>query len=227
MEDEDHGCHVGSAARVLIQGRRAILTAAHVVERARDNYPRFAASTARETPPFELHGAPDHLDRERDLAVYFLPGDYPDEGIAFWPSDRADAEDDKLATDYLFVHGFPASRSRFSGLAGGLLNLSLPYGVMMRDDDLPADITPYQFAMYFDPENFKGVDGESVDWVYPPGLSGSLVWRIGAGGQRVDEWSPDLCRVVGVVTQWRPDDKLLVATKWRSVLEMIGSTDRA
>ncbi len=221
VEDESSGQHVGSAVRVILHGHRAIVTAAHVIEQARSSYPRFALTAVRGGAPYELHGPPAHLDRERDLAAYFLPDDYPDEGIAFWLADRADTEGDKLATDYLFVHGFPAVQSRFSGLAGGLLDRSLPYGVMQREDDLPADIAPFQFAMDFDPGNFQGQNGQSIEWVDPHGLSGSPVWRIGASGQPMNEWSPELCLAVGVVTQWRPDEKILVATRWRHLLEMV------
>ncbi|MGK4000185.1 hypothetical protein [Sorangium sp. So ce1024] len=222
VEDIETGRHVGSALRFSIAGRRTILTAAHVIHEARRSE-RFAVSAARGQPPFELHGAPDRVDEERDLAAYFLTDDYPSDGIAFWPEDRVDATDGKLSTDYLFVHGFPERRSRFAPLLGGLVSQSFPYGVMLREDDLPADMKSFQFAMDFDPSNMFLQDGKPAEWLDPHGLSGSPVWRIGATGQKMDAWKPELAMLVGVVTAWRPDEKLLLATKVTHVLSLLRS----
>jgi hypothetical protein len=110
-------------------------------------FPRFAVTATRGGPPYELHGEPDCVDLERDLAAYFLPDDYPEEGIGFWPGERMDVSEEKLSTDFLFVHGFPAVRSGFSVLAGGLMNRSFPYGVMRCEEGLPDSVASFQFAM--------------------------------------------------------------------------------
>ena len=44
------------------------------------------------------------------------------------------------------------------------------------------------------------------------GLSGSPVWRIGVSGQSSGEWKPSDSLLVGILTQWRPDEKVLIAT---------------
>lgn len=219
-QDGETGRHVGSALRCQIRGRRLIVTAAHVAREALAS-PRFAVTALRGQAPFELHEGPDRTDEERDLAVYTVPESYPVDGIQFWPGDRVDATDEKNATDYLFVHGFPGERSRFTALLGGLTNRSLPYGVMLREDDLPADIKPFQFALDFDPGNMLLPDGNPADWIDPHGLSGSPVWRIGASGMRATEWNPHLSLLVGVVTTWRPDERLLLATRIAPLLEML------
>lgn len=220
VEDASTGRHVGSALRLSFAGRRCVLTAAHVIEQARHE-DRFAVTAVRGQAPFELRGAPDRLDERSDLAAYFLPSDYPDDGISFWPAERIDSSEEKLSTDVLFVHGFPGVRARFIALLGGLVKQSFPYGVMLREDDLPEDMEPFQFAMDFDPANMLGPDGKQAEWLDPRGLSGSPVWRIGASGQKVDAWKPELSLLVGVVTAWRPDEKLLLATKAADILSLL------
>lgn len=220
VEDAETGRHVGSALRIEAVGRHAILTAAHVIHEARARG-RFAVTAVRGGPPFELQGAPDRVDDNLDVAAYFLPPDYPEDEIAFWPEGRVDPAEEALSTDYLFVHGFPDRRSLSSSLLGGLVKQSFPYGVMLRDDDLPPNMAPTQLAMDFDPANMFLPDGGQADWLDPHGLSGSPVWRIGASGQKVDAWKPELSLLVGVVTAWRPDEKLILATKIAPVLDLL------
>lgn len=220
VEDADTGRHVGSALRVSVAGRRAIVTAAHVIHEARTSA-RFAVTAVRGQAPFELRGDPDCIDDDLDVAAYFLSDEYPDDGIAFWPEERVDPTEEKLSTDYLFVHGFPEQRSRFTPLLGGLVKQSFPYGVMLREDELPANMKPFQFAMDFDPANMFLPDGKEADWLDPHGLSGSPVWRIGATGQKVDAWKPELSLLVGIVTTWRPDEKLILATKVAPLLDLL------
>ncbi|EYF06782.1 hypothetical protein [Chondromyces apiculatus] len=223
VESNASGQHVGSALRFRMHGRRGIVTAAHVIREAQERYGRVAVTAIRGDVPYEFRGKPDLFDATADLAIYFLADDYPTEGVSFWPQERMDPDDAPRAVDYLFIHGFPAVRSRFSALASGVMSRSLPYGVMQRDDDLPSDLQSFQFAMDFDPENLRGPDGQPTDWLDPHGLSGSPVWRIGAGGRRVDTWSPERSLLVGIVTQWRPTERILVATKCRNLVEMLGS----
>jgi hypothetical protein len=94
----------------------------------------------------------------------------------------------------------------------------------------------HQFAFDFDfnPENFEGPDGvtlpgDTEHWreLFVPsegetfpgqrprgayGLSGSPVWRIGAPDQPSRDWSPSAARLIGIVTDWNPDQKILIAT---------------
>jgi hypothetical protein len=219
VEDAITGQHVGSAVRCLIDGRQVLVTAAHVVREAQCAG-RWAVTAVRGQAPFEL-GKPDLLNETSDLAACFLPENFPKNGLAFWPDERIDATETHLSTDYLFVHGFPGERARFSPLLGGLVKQSLPYGVMRREDGLPNEMQSFQFAMDFDPANMFLRDGGAADWIDPHGLSGSPVWRIGASGQRVNAWTPEMSLLVGIVTAWRPDEKLLLATSTRSLLDLL------
>lgn len=207
------GKHVGSGLRCILQGRRAILTAGHVIKRANEDFNGFAVSAGYGVPPYQVHG-PIHVDPVADLAAYFLPDDYPDfaESVAFWPRGRMEAGCEKLATDYLFLHGFPGARSYSSLSLNGVVSRSLPYGAMQRLEDLPNDLESFQFAIEYDPQGMasdRGLPQESVD---PRGLSGSPIWRLGASGRTARDWAPDDSLLVGFVTRWNQDAKVLIAT---------------
>ena len=176
------GRHYGSALRCKLNGQKAILTSLHVIEEARKEPLGVALSTGYGEPPYVVHGAIS-IDATADLAVYFLPADYPCPDGNFWPSVRIDHSLDKLATDYLFVHGFPGKTSYPSLLLGGVVSKSLPYGAMQRLENLPPDLQPFQIAVEYDPVGMMNETGVAQDLVDPHGLSGSPVWRIGVSGR--------------------------------------------
>jgi hypothetical protein len=205
------GRHYGSALRCRLNGKRAILTALHVIEEAKKEPFGLAISTGYGERPFVVQGA-INIDPFADMAVYFLPNDYPCPDSAFWPTGRIDHSLDKLATDYLFIHGYPGKTSYSSQLLDGVVSKSLPYGAMQRLENLPQNLQPFQFAVEYDPTGMVNETGTTHDLVDPRGLSGSPVWRIGVSGRPSHEWKPDDGLLVGILTQWRPDEKVLIAT---------------
>jgi hypothetical protein len=205
------GRHCGSALRCKLNGQRTILTALHVIEEARKEPFGLAISTGYGKPPYVVHGAVK-IDPIADMAVYFLPDDYPCPDAAFWPSARIDRSLDKMATDFLFLHGFPGTNSYPSRLLGGVVRKSLPYGAMQRLENLPPNLQPFQFAVEYDPAGMVNETGAAQDLVDPRGLSGSPVWRIGVSGRSSNEWEPSDSLLVGILTHWRPDEKVLIAT---------------
>jgi hypothetical protein len=206
------GRHIGSGLRCVLQGKRAILTAEHVIQKARIEPCGFAISAGYGREPFVVDG-PVNIDPVADMAVYFLPQHYPDDShIAFWPRRRTDREGSRLGTDYLFLHGFPGDSSYSSQMFQGVVSRSWPYGAMQRIDNLPGDLAPGQFAIEYNPEGMADAAGVAQTPVDPHGLSGSPVWRIGASGRPAHLWRPDDSLLVGIVTQWRPKQKVLVAT---------------
>jgi len=216
------GEHVGTGLRAMVNGRRAVLTAEHVIREALKYPSGFALSAGYGRKPFIVSGNVG-LDSVRDLAIYYLPADFPYDrpGIGFWPEDRIQRTTERIDTDYLFVHGFPASRSRFLHLVEGLASRSLPYGAMQRLD-VP-DLQAHEFAVEFDPKGIRPADGPKGESVVDPhGLSGSPVWRIGISGRSRNEWSPELSLLVGCVTQWSPERGILIATSSTSFKELIG-----
>jgi hypothetical protein len=203
------GTHYGTALRCLFNGRRAIVTALHVIEAARHEPLGISISTGFGEAPYPVEGE-IHIDPVADIAVFFVPDDYPQK--SFWECGRIDFSRDNLDTDYLFLHGFPGSKSRPLSLRGGIVSKSLPYGAMRRLENLPPDVDEFQFAVEYDPLGMRNDTGAAAELVDPHGLSGSPVWRIGISGRSSRDWQPADCLLVGVVTQWRPDNHVLIAT---------------
>jgi hypothetical protein len=211
VPDPTMGRHYGSALRCRLNGRRAILTALHVIEEAMNEPGGLAISTGYGKLPYTVDG-PINIDPIGDLAAYFLPDDYPCPDQQFWSSERIGRSLDRLGTDYLFLHGFPGKTSYPSRLLAGVVSKSLPYGAMQRLDNLPPNLEAFQFAIEYDPIGMVGETGAAQDLVDPRGLSGSPVWRIGASGRPSREWKPSDSLLVGILTRWRPDEKVLIAT---------------
>jgi len=216
LSDKTTGHHCGSGIRCHLNGRRAILTALHVIEEAKKAPSGVAISAGYGRAPF-LVGGDVNIDTIADLAVYFVPSDYPCSADAFWSSERIDRSPKKLATDYLFVHGFPGTASYSSNLLGGIVSRSLPYGAMQRIPG-PA-LRDFEFAIEYDPAGMVEATGASKDLVDPHGLSGSPVWRIGVSGRSSNHWKPTDSLLVGVVTKWSPTEKVLIATSTKMLPE--------
>lgn len=211
--DELEGRHVGSGLRCIVDGRRAIATALHVITEA-SKFPKgFALSAGYGQRPYPVSG-PVKIEPKSDLALFYLPEDFAveREDVDFWPIERSDKTAERLSTDYLFAHGFPGVRSRFLWAGPGVASKSLPYGAMQRLENLPPHLKTHQFALDFDPANMKSTLG-SEQFEMPAGLSGSPVWRIGISGRAATDWKPDLALLVGFLTEWYADEKVLVASR--------------
>lgn len=228
VPEPSRGEHLGSALRCVLSGKRALVTAHHVIQAATERYPAFAISAGYGVPPYLVQGEV-RCDVHGDLAVYFFPEDYPRRAdIAYWPETRIEHNHERLATDYLFVHGFPGVRSYSSRLLSGVVNKSLPYGTMqrLREEGLPEDLDDAnQFALNFDPRHLHVAPGESPEFLPDPkGLSGGPVWRIGVSGRPTAEWTPDQSLLVGIVTHWQTEKELLVATYATRLLNLVSQT---
>jgi hypothetical protein len=218
IENEREGQHVGSAIRVATSEKRLLVTAGHVLKSASEFPQGGGIVRTRGEAPTSLAGRQQFADDESDLAVVFLEG--PEEVSAnYFPVSLFDGDRTARTHDYLFIHGFPGERARF--LFGESHHRSLPYGVMERDDDLPVDMKDFEFAMDYDPKNMRLESGVDASLVMPPGLSGSPVWRIGAYNQRPETWAPSASRLVGVVTRWNQERRVLLAAEIAHVLALI------
>jgi hypothetical protein len=217
--DETEGQQVGSGLLCVLEGRRCVVTAYHVVLEAKQCAMGAGFVSRRGAPPLPLDDVPFLASSSFDLAVFFLRDRDVTDLRLFWPENRVDVVAERRSTDYLFMHGFPGERSRFS--FGALHNRSLPYGVMERDDDLPDSMRACEFAMDYDPRFLLREAGGNADLVLPFGLSGSPVWRIGAREGSLDQWTPAASLLVGIVTRWNADKRVLLATGADSLLEMM------
>jgi len=214
IESEREGRHVGSAFRVSAGRKRLLVTAKHVIDEARSAPLGAGFVERRGEAPARLLDGPHAMSDAADLAVFVLE-EVDDASPVLFRASLFDVDHAARSHDYLFVHGFPGERARF--LFGESHHRSLPYGVMERDDDLPADTKPFEFAMDYDPKNISS----DATLVMPPGLSGSPVWRVGAYRHKPEEWSPSASRLVGVVTRYNHDKRVLLATEISVLDELI------
>jgi hypothetical protein len=239
-KDQARGEPLGSGLFCRLSGRSVMVTALRVVlEGLGDDYAYLAVSAAGAgTKPHVISGL-IRRDPSTDLAILPVPEDFPYAAeLSYWPEDRIDVDLDRLSTDFLFIHGYPGVRSQNYPLPidARVLSRTLPYGVMQRLDDLPDDLGPHQFAVDFDITRCQAEQGGPAGELFDPfkgprGLSGSPVWRIGASGRRIAEWSPDWAQLVGILTGWNEERRVLVATRASKVLELaardLGTTTRA
>ena len=218
LDEGGKGILVGSALRCVLLGRKALITSFHVIDQC-----GFAISAGRGAPPYVIQDD-IYFEERSDLAIYFLPADFPDTpALSYWPEQRIDRIGDRIQTDYLFLHGFPGGRTDLSTTANGIVSPSLPYGCMQRLHDLPSDLKSFEFAVEFDPDGMATKEVEGM--IDPHRLSGSPIWRIGASGRAAKDWSADWSLLVGIVTQWRPREKILVATMAKEIFGIIQQTN--
>lgn len=219
VEDVTSGIFAGTGFRLRLKGKDVIVTARHVVEQALLSPMGVACSAGSGRAPVHFPASSRGAeDVDADLSLLSLPADYPT-GLPFWPEERCDPDPLPRGGDYLFVHGYPGRNTYFSPFDRGLIAGSLPYGVMERDDDLPP-LRPWEFAVDFSPSFLQTVQGEAATFIEPNGLSGSPVWRIGAYRSRAEDWTPNDCTLVGVITKWNTEKQLLVATSVERLLAL-------
>ncbi|MFP5336964.1 MAG: hypothetical protein ACLGIW_00455 [Gammaproteobacteria bacterium] len=123
------------------------------------------------------------------------------------PESRLANKHNPVEGEMLFLVGFPGQRSTF--LFESLISPGTPY--LTQEHPLPAEFDPnFHFALHWNPELARSVDGSTRGLPLPPGLSGSLVWNT----RRVElaqgkEWSPTDAVVTGIVWGWNSDSCLL------------------
>lgn len=183
--DEKTGEHRGTGIYCKIDGREAIVAAAHVLKTAAatKRFVSLAFGRGSGEAPTIVAGRIIYSDL-LDLAVYLPERPFPiGQSSDFWPENRIDRDNQKISRDYLFVHGFPCRFSRFTTLMGNsLISESLAFGAMLRPREsdltveerqqyerenpdyplLPNDfLEPHQFALNFDVEGatFLAHDG--------------------------------------------------------------------
>lgn len=222
------GKFFGTAFRCLINKKKAVITCFHVLDQAM-SCEGLAVSRGYGAAPCSI-GEEFLWDDKNDLVIHFLPEDYdPDDRLTYLSESRFDTSLARLGSDYLFLHGFPAAPEIIVWGGQSAHLRSFPYGAMqIADHEVPpeAGLGPNDFALYFNDDSLMSetysqtLQQESLALPNPKGLSGSPVFRIGISGRKASEWRPEWSLLVGVVKQWDPKHKLLVATKAPCILEL-------
>ena len=223
VEDAQNGKLFGSGFTCELDDRRLIVTAKHVIDEILADGRKPAFSAGYGVPPRLADPKDILVDETCDLAFYPVPPGYlhhAANSVSFWPAERIDTSWERLSHDFLIVHGFPGRRAYSSAQLGGIVAKSLPYGAMRRLEDLPEEIKPFQFAIHFEPASMRlETHEDSKEPIDPHGLSGCPVFRIGASGRSVDDWTPQSSLLVGMVTRWDHDSGVLIAVHAEKILE--------
>jgi hypothetical protein len=203
------GRALGSGVRVSAGGNPFLLTAASVVDAARSEQ-SVAFGGRDDGSPWVL----ESLDAVRVLPgtdVAALP--LADHGGPCWPLPGTAEDEWALSEDFLFLHGYPLDPSTPNVGPGDISTTSFPFGSMRREDDLPDGMEPSQIAIDFDLANLRSSNGRTLEWMDPRQLFGAPLWRAGLARADAETWEPGRAQLVGIITQWRPEERLLIASR--------------
>ena len=207
--DEHQGEFLGTALYCLLDGRQAVVTAAHVLREAAASgkYGSLAFTRGSEQAPGIVAGLIHYFD-EFDLAIYRPERDFfIGQDKLYWPEARIERTIAPAKTDYLFMQGFPARFARFSTLLRGGVSESLSSGAMMRleategsadDPSTPSDgadiprglLREHEFAFDFSPDSqliddpgrpMSGNEQEDCRRIFAPGEGTTLPGQKPAG----------------------------------------------
>lgn len=217
----DYGELVGTGTYLRYGDRLYILTARHVAEEACSKYPGCAFSVGAGKRPI-LITRPFVLHKEPFLDIAVLPVDEQDivgtSVVPFAPSVLAESSAD--LEDYLFIHGYPGAKSRFSALGQGIVSSTQPYGTVTGTSVWAGFDDKIHFALEYPGEGQEHSDGRAATLPDPHGLSGTAVWRTGRAKAGAN-WTPQDAKIVGIVHRWDQDSSTLVATRIEPVLEFL------
>ena len=175
------------------------------------------------TRPFVLH-----KDPFLDVAV--LPVE--ETHIADTPIVPFDAstlaENSADLEDYIFIHSYPGTRSRFSALGQGIYFSTQPYGTVSGTSVWKGFDAKIHFALEYPGEGQEHSDGRAATLPDPHGLSGTAVWRTGRA-KAGPNWTTNDAKIVGIVHRWDQDSSTLVAPRIEPTLGFlrIGEADKA
>lgn len=209
---DDEGTLVGSATYVRVREALWLLTAAHVVDQGLATYGR----VARRGPDGVVEvGAWSRSDEALDLAVAYLGTDSSISALDLCAVAATFADVD---SHHLFIHGFPSERSRFSGLAGGVVSSSVPYLTYSHRTVWDGFDGRLHFAIEYPAPEHQQLDerGRPISLPPPDGMSGCAVY--GLGSDLAAGWSASGSRLIGVAHRWDQAEQAIVATRTEHIL---------
>jgi hypothetical protein len=113
--------------------------------------------------------------------------------------------------EFQFMMGFPG-RGYWSQSGMTLVSRGVPY--LTQEVPLPEglDNPEFYFALPYNPEMTKSVDGKPARMPLPGGFSGSLVWNTRAVEVGISNWNPGMAVATGLIWGWGQNedaDKIL------------------
>ncbi len=209
---DDEGALVGSATYIRVRGSLWLLTAAHVVDKGLADYGR----VARRGPNGAVEvGAWSRSDEALDLAAAYVGTDSSISALDLCAFAGTHADID---VHHLFIHGFPRLRSRFSGLAGGVVSNSVPYITYSHSTGWDGFDARLHFAIEYPAPEHQQFDeqGRPISLPPPDGMSGCAVY--GLGSDLTAGWRASGSQLLGVAHRWDQAKQAIVATRTEHVL---------
>jgi hypothetical protein len=112
--------HRGSALFCMLNGRQAVITAAHVLDETAEEgrFVSLGLSRGDESRPGVVPGR-IRYKRESDLAFYEPDWNFAlGEDKSYWAEAKVDRFQGLPVNDYMIIHGYPERFSRFTNLGG-------------------------------------------------------------------------------------------------------------
>jgi len=224
---DDAGEVIGSGTLIEVKGQPYLLTAEHVWTQQYETdakgdrlYNGLSYCGYAEGPFYRITNRMLSYPHPRDIAVAQV---FQEDAVrgAQEPTKWHDMPKftPKLEGEILFVHGYPGKYSQYFRLCGGIVSRDFPWIAT----EEPCNCGWFDRATHVAigyPVRGTDARGPEVDLPDPKGLSGSGLWRtnIVAKGS---SWKPEDVQLVGVIIEWDPESKTLIATKIEHVRTLV------
>lgn len=233
--NENEGETVGTGTFIKINGKIYILTALHVLKKARNNAPYKGpayscllrdANLESGEPVHQIAGAVETVENF-DLALTEIDpstvssDQIPELSTMLAPSQNLSPE------ELVFVHGCPGKRNRFSPLAGangGIIGETvslLRQTAQSNDNDFQPD---HYIAIDYRMTGNIALDGPAagkpIELPLAFGFSGSSLWRVNWSEK---DWSPSRSRLIGLLPLWHPRDQQIWAVRSEIIFAFLAS----
>ncbi|MGC4043219.1 MAG: hypothetical protein QM758_05400 [Armatimonas sp.] len=213
---------VGTSTLFAFNDRTYLLSAAHVL-RHDANYEYLAHYAGPGVPPQKLHRVAEAYDDEHDVAlVEVFPEAIGPTGKVALSIEHLAADASDLAGDLLFFLGLPGALSKtvgFNELHSDAMGY--PTQLAVNQEGAGSGFFTIDYAA-----GDTGIDLQGNPTLAPPpnGASGSALWRTNRRGKRPD-WRPEEAKIVGVLTRWVKEEKLIDVASVEAVHKLFATLD--
>ncbi len=212
IKDKIDGDQVGSGLLVRFYNKTYIITAAHVIKEINNHYNACGVSFYGDDA---VNGIGPTCRLSNFLDVAMIPFNNLGRTPFLWDVNNSNCKN--IENDILYIHGNPASRSKFIAHDRAIHSESLSYATGLGKSSYEWFNPDIHLALHY-PWALKTVHDDSYIYLPDPhGLSGSGVWRLNIIASDHDQWQPENAQLIGIVHNWDTDCSSLVATKVEAI----------
>jgi len=209
---DTEGDFVGSGTFMVFGGQAFLVTADHVVKKADPDSTGKVVFSNGNGALYQSVNTRFCADDALDIAIAPVRLTRPPPSMCqAVPSTMIASHAGQLG-DLLFVHGFPAERSRFTVFGPAIVSRTLPFGSSKQKTEWPDFDPEKHFALGFDPKHSICPSDMTFSLPNAHGMSGSAVWDT-RKRERGERWQPSDARVIGVLHRWDQDARCLIGTR--------------